>query len=290
MRLFPLSQDCPRKKDTLLSEYSNNLGMAIMRRKAILALKAARMETEMAMRARTEFIASMSHELRTPLNAIIGFSELLHGRAAENPEQVREYAGYINEAAKHLLELINQVLDISKIHSGRMELSIMEVDVVEQIRHCLRLVMSRAREGGITIRENLPDDLPLIEADETRVRQIIINLLSNAVKFTPKGGMVEVGCRYLEDEEMMEIRICDTGKGMTPQEVARACEPFEQIHDQLSQKHLEGTGLGLPISIAIAEMHGGRVEIRSKKGEGTCISVFLPRRQENDRDGTERDS
>ncbi len=278
MRYFSLSQDCQKKKDTLISEYANNLGMAIMRRKAMIALKAARMESEMALRARTEFVASMSHELRTPLNAIIGFSELLGTRSAENPEQVREYAGYINEAAKHLLELINQVLDISKIHSGRMELSIGQVDVAEQVRHCLQLIMPRAAEGGVTMREELPEDLPVIEGDETRIRQIILNLLSNAVKFTPRGGEVTAACAWLEEQGMMEIRICDTGEGMTPQEVARACEPFEQIHDQLKKKH-EGTGLGLPISIAIAEMHGGRLEISSRKGEGTCIRVLLPHRQ-----------
>ena len=281
MRYFSLSQDCQQKKDTLLSSYSDNLGMAIMRRKAMMALKAARVETEMALRARTEFIASMSHELRTPLNAIIGFSELLESRPTSNPEQVKEYAGYINEAARHLLELINQILDISKIHSGRMELSLGEVDVAEQIRHCTKLIMPRARQGEVTVKENLPDDLPLIEADETRIRQVVINLLSNAVKFTPPGGEVEVSCAWLEERGgMVEILVCDTGEGMTPQEIARACEPFEQIHDQLNKKN-EGTGLGLPISIAIVEMHGGWLEIRSKKGEGTCIRVLLPRRQKS---------
>ena len=280
MRYFSLARDCKQKKDTLLSNFSDNLGMAIMRRKAMLALKAARVESEMALRARTEFVASMSHELRTPLNAIIGFSELLGSRACDDPEKVKEYAGYINEAAKHLLELINQVLDISKIHSGRMELSFGQVDVAEQVRHCLRLIMPRAKEGEVRVRESLPDDLPAIEADETRVRQIILNLLSNAVKFTPAGGEVEVRCAWLRDKDMVEIRVCDTGEGMTPQEVARACEPFEQIHDQMNKKH-EGTGLGLPISIAMVEMHGGRLEIRSKKGEGTCIRVFLPRRQKS---------
>ena len=279
MRYFSSARGCGRKA-SLLSEYTENLGMALMRRKAMVALKAARLEAEMSLKARTEFVASMSHELRTPLNAIIGFSDLLKGKAADNGDQVREYAGYINDAARHLLELINQVLDISKIHAGRMELSMEHVWLPDVIEHCVLLISPRAKQKKIRLQQHVADDLPVLEADGTRLRQVLLNLLSNAVKFTPEKGEVSILARKLDSqekngEETVEIIVADTGEGMTQQEIARACEPFEQIHDQLNKKH-EGTGLGLPISIAIVEMHGGSVHITSEKGKGTRVRVVLP--------------
>ncbi len=277
MRYFSLARDCDSQNSSLLSEYTENLGMAMMRRKAMLALKAARLEAEMSLKARTEFVASMSHELRTPLNAIIGFSDMLKTRAAENPEQVREYAGYINDAAKHLLELINQVLDISKIHAGRMELSFAPVRVNPVVEHSVELMRPRAEEKGVRLVVDLAGDLPEIEADETRLRQIVLNLLSNAVKFTPEGGEVRIETAFLPDRGQVSIVVKDTGEGMSEQEVVRAREPFEQIHDQMNKKH-EGTGLGLPISIAIAEMHGGTLDIASQRGKGAQVRVLLPLR------------
>ena len=274
MRYFSSARGC-RRKTSLLSEYTENLGMALMRRKAMVALKAARLEAEMSLKARTEFVASMSHELRTPLNAIIGFSDLLKGSTADNPERVREYAGYINEAARHLLELINQVLDISKIHAGRMELSLEHVWLPDVIEHSVLLISTRAKQKKIRIHQDIAEDLPVVEADGTRLRQVLLNLLSNAVKFTPEKGEIRISARKLDDGEHVEIIVADTGEGMTQQEIARACEPFEQIHDQLSKKH-EGTGLGLPITIAIVEMHGGSVHIHSEKGKGTQVRVVLP--------------
>ena len=286
MRYFSPAKDCSRQQQSLLSAYTENLGKAMLQRKAMLALKAARLEAEMSLKARTEFVASMSHELRTPLNAIIGFSDMLKTRASEDPEKVREYAGYINDAARHLLELINQVLDISKIHAGRMELCPTQVDVADIINHCVELIRPRARQKNIELNVSLPEKQEIIEADETRLRQILLNLLSNAVKFTPEGGRVEVSARWLAERQMMEITVRDTGEGMTAQEVARAREPFEQIHDQLNKKH-EGTGLGLPISIALAEMHGGSLEIESAPRQGTCVRVLLPRKVKHGKAGTE---
>jgi two-component system cell cycle sensor histidine kinase PleC len=218
----------------------------------------------------------MSHELRTPLNAIIGFSDMLKGKSAESPEQVREYAEYISDASRHLLELINQVLDISKIHAGRMELSISQVQPEQLVAHCMQLVRPRADERNLTLVAEMPKDMPAMEADATRLKQVVLNLLSNAVKFSPEGGRVRVALRHRTEDDMVELVVEDNGEGMTPQEVARACEPFEQIHDQLNKKH-EGTGLGLPISISLVEMHGGRLEISSRKGEGTRVRVLLPR-------------
>ena len=279
MRTFSAARTCEeRKRTSLLSGYTENLGMALMRRKAMLALKAARLEAEMSLKARTEFVASMSHELRTPLNAIIGFSDMLRGQAAESPEQIREYASYISDAARHLLELINQVLDISKIHAGRMELSLGQVQPDQLLEHCMQLVRPRAEEKNLSLVADMQPDMPAMEADSTRLKQVILNLLSNAVKFTQENGTVRVALRHLAEDDQVEMVVEDTGEGMTPQEIARACEPFEQIHDQLNKKH-EGTGLGLPISIAIVEMHGGRLEISSRKGEGTRVRVLLPRTQ-----------
>ncbi len=287
MRYFSSARDCGRKA-SLLSEYTENLGMALMRRKAMVALKAARLEAEMSLKARTEFVASMSHELRTPLNAIIGFSDLLKGNAAADAERVREYAGYINDAARHLLELINQVLDISKIHAGRMELSIEHVWLPDVVEHSVLLISTRARQKHIRINQHIADDIPVLEADGTRLRQVLLNLLSNAVKFTPEKGEIDIIARPLPDGERVELIVADTGEGMTQQEIARACEPFEQIHDQLNRKH-EGTGLGLPITIAIVEMHGGKVEITSHKGKGTKVRVVLPIHcGKRDHDATER--
>ncbi len=278
MRTFSAARECDsgQRGAALLSGYTENLGLALMRRKAMLALKAARLEAELSLKARTEFVASMSHELRTPLNAIIGFSDMLKGQAADNPQQVREYAEYISDAARHLLDLINQVLDISKIHAGRMELSFSQVQPNQLVEHCMQLVRPRAEEKALSLAIDVPEDIPAMEADSTRLKQVILNLLSNAVKFTPEGGTVRIALRHLADRDLVELVVEDTGEGMTPQEVARACEPFEQIHDQLNKKH-EGTGLGLPISIAIVEMHGGRLEISSRKGEGTRVRALLPR-------------
>lgn len=275
MRTFSLSRDQARHKSSLLSEYTENLGMAMMRRKSMLALKAARLEAEMSLKARTEFVASMSHELRTPLNAIIGFSDMLRNRPMNDPQQVQEYAGYINDAARHLLELINQVLDISKVHAGRMELSPALLQINDMVNHAVQLMQPRVAEKGLTLHCRLADDMPEICADETRLRQVLLNLLSNAVKFTPEGGEISVLTEWREQQRMACIEVRDTGTGMTPQEVARAREPFEQIHDQLNKKH-EGTGLGLPISIALVELHGGNLEIESAKGRGTTVRVLLP--------------
>ena len=157
-----------------------------------------------------------------------------------------------------------------------MELSLSQVQPGQIVEHCLLLVRPRAEEKGVRLSAELPERAPSMEADPTRLKQVVLNLLSNAVKFTPEGGEVRVALRHVEERDMIEIVVEDTGVGMSPQEVARACEPFEQIHDQLNKKH-EGTGLGLPISIAIVEMHGGRLEISSRKGKGTRVRVLLPR-------------
>ncbi len=260
---------------SMLSDYSERLSSALVRRKSMLALQAARMEAEMALQAKSEFIASMSHELRTPLNAIIGFSEMLRGMPDLPRERVEEYAGYIHDAASHLLELINGILDISKIHSGRMEIDPRPLDVREIINHSITLMEPRAQARDQRLEVEAAPGLPMIDGDATRLKQVLLNLLSNAVKFTQEGGCIRVSARMTQDGKMLEIIVADDGEGMHPHELARAMEPFVQIHDSPHRKH-EGTGLGLPISRAIVEMHGGHLKLRSRKGHGTTAQVLLP--------------
>ena len=269
------TKDCARRS-SLMAEYCDRLGDLVLRHRATTALGAAKVDAELASRAKTEFIAKMSHELRTPLNAIIGFSEVLgtSGTATATPEQVPEYAKYIEDSARHLLSIVNNILELSKIQSGRVALSLELVDLEEVLSSCLTLFQDSAKSNQIEIHQEVWPELPLVEADLVKVRQIFINLISNAVKFTPAGGRVTITINR-QDDDCVRLIVRDSGIGMTPEDLDVALKPFGQADGSI-QRQYEGSGLGLPIVQALAAMHRGSVHVHSEPNRGTTVTICLP--------------
>jgi two-component system cell cycle sensor histidine kinase PleC len=236
----------------------------------------ARLRAETASRAKSAFLANMSHELRTPLNAILGFSEIIQTRALgpDASEQYAEYGGYIHGSGPHLLLLINDILDLAKIESGRLELRETDLDLNALMSDAIQMLSVRAEEGGINLSVEANGRLPLVFADERAIRQILANLISNAVKFTPNGGLVTVFAALCNDGAL-EFGVQDTGVGIAPEDQERVFESFGQgRHDAVVPD--KGTGLGLPIVKGLAEAHGGSVALKSAAGKGTCVTVRLP--------------
>jgi len=219
----------------------------------------------------------MSHELRTPLNSIIGFSDILANETfgpIGRPEY-QEYSRDINDSGRHLLELISDILDVSRIEANGLQLVESACDVARLIGSCIRLVRERALKSEISIERNIPDMLPTLFADERRVRQIILNLLSNAIKFTPRGGKVTVTARH-ELSGALVIEITDTGIGIADGDLDLVMTPFRQADGSLTRRY-DGAGLGLPLSKSLAELHGGTLSLASKLDEGTSATVAFPR-------------
>jgi signal transduction histidine kinase len=252
--------------------------------KAKMALLAAREEqltaamvaADDADRTRSNFLALMSHELRTPLNAIIGFSEVIAGEMF-GPHSVKRYGEYANDilgAGRHLLALINDILDLSKIDAGHLELHAEPVDLVALLQDALKFLAGRAADGDVKLCLAVPDDLPPVRADALRLKQVLLNLLSNAVKFTPEGGSVTIGASVAADGGI-EISVADTGIGMAPEEIPIALEPFRQVSSPLA-RNVEGTGLGLSLAKALTERHGGTLSIESAVKVGTTVRIHLP--------------
>jgi signal transduction histidine kinase len=244
------------------------------RERAAAELAEAKRVAESSSRSKSQFLANMSHELRTPLNAIIGFSEVIQsGMWGPLNTCYREYAGDILSSGKHLLHLINEILDLSKLEAGQFQLHEEEIDLAELVRDCLRLVEGAAGAARVELHEVVQTEVPPVRADDRRMRQIVINLLSNAVKFTLPGGYIRVALTRRNGG--VAIEVSDTGIGMSPGDIAKALELFGQVDSSISRKH-EGSGLGLPLAKQLIELHGGTLAIRSELYVGTTITIALP--------------
>jgi signal transduction histidine kinase len=259
-RTISLFRDATLERQRLKSELLENL--------------AAREAAEAKSKVKSEFLANMSHELRTPLNAIIGFSDTMRTRLF-GPMHARyeEYAGLIYESGQHLLSLITDILDLSKIEAGKFILDPRPVDLAGTVAACLEMTRRRAEETGIVLSAHVADGLPMLVADARSVKQILLNLLSNAVKFTPKGGAVSLSARARDGRLLLVVR--DTGIGIPGKTLARIGLAFEQANND-PMRAREGTGLGLALVKSLVEQHGGRVGIESREGFGTTVSVELP--------------
>ena len=259
------------------------------KRRQLDTLRQARDIANEASRSKSEFLANMSHELRTPLNAIIGFSEALHNElfGPIGSPRYREYAEDIHDSGVHLLNLINDILDLSKIEAGHFKLHEDEADLNPIVNAALRLVHHRAEMAGITVNSILPDPPLVITVDERAMKQVLINLLTNAVKFSEPGSEVTVSASV--GSQSLRISVADQGIGMDPEDIPRALSPFTQLDGTLSRAH-EGTGLGLPLAKHMTELHGGTLSIESAAGVGTTVHIDLPIDCIVSKDGQSRDT
>ena len=257
----------------LLKTFATQSALAIQNARLYREIEVKSRELEAASRHKSEFLANMSHELRTPLNAIIGFSEVLAERMfGEINEKQAEYIGDILQSGQHLLSLINDILDLSKIEAGRMELELSDFDLPSTIENTLTLMRERAVRRGIELGRGVDERLGVVRADERKVKQVLLNLLSNALKFTPQGGRIDV--RATARDDAVEISVTDTGVGIAPEDQATVFEEFRQVGS--AAKKVEGTGLGLAISRKFIELHGGRIWVESRVDKGSTFAFTLP--------------
>ena len=272
----------PQELVTLISAFNHMLsdieGRDTNLRHANVQLEQAKLQAEAANMSKSRFLASISHELRTPLNAIIGFSSVMMSQmfGAIAPKY-QEYAQDIHDSGIHLLEIINDILDLSKAEAGKLTLSMEEFRIDKALHKCLGIVADQAARGVIRIRHEIPDNLPYLIADRLRFIQIVLNILSNAIKFTPPGGhvLVKVECSEIDyKRHRFCITIQDTGVGMSIEEIGRAFQSFGQIDNDLNRKY-EGTGLGLPLARKLMESHGGTLQLQSERGRGTSVRLIF---------------
>ncbi len=257
----------------LLKTFADQSVIAIQNMRLFQEIKDKSRQLEVASQHKSEFLANMSHELRTPLNAIIGFSEVLADRMfGDLNEKQEEYLKDIYASGTHLLSLINDILDLSKIEAGRMELELTKFDLPTAIENALMLVRERAGRRSIALHTSIDNQLGQIQADERKVRQVVLNLLSNAIKFTPEGGRVEVAA--IPRDGAVEVSVSDTGIGIAPEDQEKVFEEFRQVGT--AAKKVEGTGLGLTLCRKFVELHGGRIWVKSEVGVGSSFTFTLP--------------
>ncbi len=259
----------------LLQTFADQAVIAVQNARLFQEIEDKSRQLEAASRHKSEFLANMSHELRTPLNSIIGFSEVLSERMfGDLNEKQAEYARDIQASGQHLLSLINDILDLSKIEAGRMELDPTVFDLPTAIDNALTFFRERAGRRGIALHQNVDQRLGEIQADERKIKQVLLNLLSNALKFTPEGGRIEIGAGIADG--MAEVSVTDTGIGIPPESQEAVFEEFRQIGT--AAKKVEGTGLGLTLSRKLIELHGGRIWVESELGVGSTFRFTLPLR------------
>jgi signal transduction histidine kinase len=260
----------------LLRTFADQAVIAIENVRLFKELEVANRELAAASQHKSEFLANMSHELRTPLNAIIGFSEVLTDRMfGELNEKQDEYLKDIHASGTHLLSLINDILDLSKIEAGRMELELTDFDLPTALDNALALVRERAGRRSITLQMSVDQRLAEVRADERKIRQVVLNLLSNAIKFTPEGGRIEIAAEPKDGS--VEVTVSDTGVGIAPEDQEAVFEEFRQVGT--AEKKAEGTGLGLTVCRQFIELHGGRIWVRSQVGVGSTFTFTIPVRR-----------
>jgi PAS domain S-box-containing protein len=263
---------------TLVTDRKTPAGEIVGLRTDITDLKNREEAAEAANNSKTEFLGNMSHELRTPLNAIIGFSSILVGQMFGPLENAKylDYAGDINRSGEHLLKLINDLLDISRIEAGEVIIDKVELSVADVVHSCFSMVRTQADAVGVLLVDQVDQSGPKILADDRQFRQILLNLLSNAIKFTPEGGTVTITAQPdAVHVDMVTIAVSDTGIGIPPEDLSRVLEPFGQVEGTKAQNP-DGTGLGLPIVKSLVEMQGGSFDLASEAGKGSTATIRMP--------------
>jgi signal transduction histidine kinase len=257
----------------LLQTFADQAVIAVENARLFQEIEDKSRQLEAASRHKSEFLANMSHELRTPLNAIIGFSEVLSERMfGELNDKQDEYLRDIHGSGQHLLSLINDILDLSKIEAGRMELEPTDFDLPAAIENAVTLVRERAGRRGIALHQAADERLGQIRGDERKIKQVLLNLLSNALKFTPEGGRIDVRAGVMDG--MAEVSVADTGIGIAPEDQDAVFEEFRQVGT--AARKVEGTGLGLALSRKFIELHGGKIRVESEVGAGSTFTFTLP--------------
>ncbi len=259
----------------VLSVLRDNRAVVRVRNELLMAREPA----ELANRTKSAFLADMSHEIRTPLNAIIGFADVMKQEmfGPLGSERYREYAGDIVDSGHHLQSLINDILDLSKLEAGRMELNADRVDIARVIDSSLAVLKTRAAAGGIKLAVRVARKLPALHGDERRIRQVLFNLLSNASKFTPDGGRISVSA-VAREKTGLRISVVDTGVGMHEKDLVTALTPFGQVASEgFEDVASQGKGLGLPLARSLVEKHGGTLDLKSRPGKGTRVTLHFPK-------------
>jgi signal transduction histidine kinase len=262
--------------DGSLLFYEGSIEDITQRKETEVALRAAMVESDLASRSKSEFLANMSHELRTPLNAIIGFSDIIRNQAfgAVGAKEYLDYARDINEGGKRLLQVINDILDVSRVAAGDRQLNEGLVDLSKTVASALDILSPKIESNRLIVSNFIGDDTPKLIGEQHAIKQMIINLLSNSVKYTPAGGRVSVSYQMDEDGQL-HLAITDTGVGLTDTEIETALSPFGQVETG-SSKSETGTGLGLTLVQSLMSLHGGSFELFSQKGVGTTATLVFP--------------